>query len=198
MADKIYLIDIDVASSFSEEFINFFTDFLCDVPTAILTAKSSAELPSTWIESARYVFASDANEVYVNNKLRYKNIIELTYEVRKWIQATQLSSVSYLHKVMLTADPYTSASLVREFNELFSEFRAESCTGGFYITDYSDSRRAVPALISSNYSIRFITPIGLLGGVNFGLANSIKARGSVFHVSSEAQLRELLLFLQEK
>ena len=198
MADKLYLVDIDVTTSFSEEFTNFFTDFVCEVPTAILTARSASALPTEWLTHAKYVFASDANEVYVSNKLRYKNIIQLTHEVRKWLESTQLDSVQYLHKVHVKADPYISASRVQEFNELFSDFKATSCTGGFCITDDSDARRVIPALISSNYYIRFITPIGLVGSVNYLLAQAVNTRGSVFHISTEAQLRELLLFLQEK
>lgn len=198
MADKLYLVDIDVATSFSEEFTQFFTDFLYDAPTAILTSATASSLPPAWIQSAKYVFASDCNEVYTDNKLIYKNILMLPTEVQRWIQSKELPYDKALHRVNILADPYSTAALVREFNELFSEFRAQACTNGFYISEPGDSRLSISALISSNYSIRFITPIRAVGKTNYVLANALRGRGTVFHANSETELRELLLFLQEK
>lgn len=198
MADKLYLIDLDVAKSFSEEFTQFFTDFISDEPTAILTSATASSLPPEWIQRAKYIFASDCNEVYANNKLIYKNVLMLTTEVQRWIQSKALPYTKALHRVNMVADPYSTAALVREFNELFSEYQAAACTDGFYISEPGDSRLSISALISSDYRVRFITPIRAVGRDNHALARAISARGTVFHANSETELRELLLFLQEK
>lgn len=198
MDDKLYLIDIDNANSFSEDFNSFFTDFVCSTPTAILTKQHSSALPTVWLNNAAYVFASDGHELYTYGKLRYKNVLIVSQEVQRWVDSKQLPTTRNLYNVSLVADPYTSASLVREFNETFNEFRAACQANGFYISDCSDHRRNIPALISSNYSIRFVTPIALVGATNYALAQAVSKRGTVFHANTESELRELLLFLEEK
>lgn len=192
MDDKLYLIDLYNVKSADENFCAFFTDFMQNHQVGIVTDVSSIELPYQWIQKARYAFCSDGHELYINNRLRYKNVLTYTREVSAWVSATQLPVTNYAHKLHIKADPYNSAALVRSFNELFTEYTAYSCTGGLCISDNSNPRRHIDALISSNYTVSFISHTALLGGVSFELATHCSKRGTVYAVDSYKDLQELL------
>lgn len=197
MDDKLYLIDISNAA-FSEEFNNFFTDFISKHRVAILTSACANQLPTNWLAMAKYVFASDGHECYIDSKLVYKNILMPSRELLAWVNSKQLAVTKCINYIKITSDPYTSASLVREFNSMFGEYRAYSCSDGFKIGTLRNTRSTLAALISSSYALVFITPTGLLGYANAELANSVMKRGACYHATNELEIKQLLLSLLEK
>lgn len=197
MDDKLYLIDTS-RLTLSTAFVSFIEAFATNNAVGIVTSDSASALPPSWIQLCKYIFASDGHECYVSNKLRYKNVLLLSTEVKRWIQASALPYASTVGSVLVTADPYISAERVRAFNELFSEYYAESCSGGFYISTIRDPRKAIPALISSNYHITFITSLADLGNANYQLAQGVMQRGRCYYMSNESDMQELLTVLSQE
>ena len=198
MDDKLYLIDESSIDSINEEFEQFFIDFIIDNAVAIITDKPASAVPDSWITHCKYIFASDGNEIYINSKLRYQYSLVLRPEVEKWISAVNHPvsiSNSFVH---IFCDPYASASLVREFNELFAEYSAVSCTGGFRITFASHSRRHCAHIIDPSYAIRVIAPNASYGSCNFELVQTLGKRANSFYSSKTTELHELLQYLLEK
>jgi hypothetical protein len=195
MDDKLYLIDLYNIESADKNFCAFLTSFMQKYSVGIVTDVSGSDIPSEWLQYSKYVFCSDGQELYVNSRLRYKNILNYPREVSDWVRSTELPVTYHAHKLHLSANPYTSASFVRNFNELFTEFRAKSCKNGFVISDTSDPRRHIAALISSNYAITFVSFTALLGGNSYDLAVAISRIGSVYAVDSYKGLQHLLLAL---
>jgi hypothetical protein len=198
METNLYLMDLSITDCYVQEFYVFFTDFIANNAVALLTEDSYTDIPLAWTKAAKYVFASGGNELYINNKLRYKYAVTLTKEVEAWIQSKNIQPQHALHKVFFETDSYVSALLVQEFNELFNEFTAQINKHGFAITDKTNARKHIEALISSNYNIIFVSDINSIGTNNFELANSILNRGCVYGCDSSAQLMQLLTSLQEK
>lgn len=198
MDDKLYLIDESAIDYISEEFHQFFTDFMSDNAVAIITDKPASAIADSWIMRCKYIFASDGNEVFINGKLRYCSNLVLTPEAEKWIASTTHIANISIASVHVFCDPYASAALVREFNELFAEFRAHSCSGGFRITTANHSRRHCVPIIDPNYAIRIIATVGSYGGSNFELVNALRGRATTFYASKTSELHELLQYFLEK
>lgn len=198
MDDKLYLIDIDCTEHFSEEFNNFFANFIEDQSVAVLTAHPACNLHEYVVKRATYVFSANGNEIYKGGKLLYKNVISFNAETHRWVDSLNLPQHRTVDAIHVSADPYVSASLVRQYNELHTEYRAQSCAGGFCIIHPADYRLPINAVISENYRIRFIAPAHTYGSTNYALALAISKRGSCFNADSESHLRELLLYLSEK
>lgn len=198
MDDKLYLIDKATINGISEEFHQFFTDFIIDNAVAIITDKPASAIPDRWIMHCKYVFASDGNEVFINGKLRYCSSLVLTPEAEKWVASLDHTSTTSNAHVHVFCDPYASASLVREFNELFAEFRAHSCIGGFRITNANHDRRHCAPIIDPNYAIRIIAPVSSYGGSNFELVKALSKRATTFYASKTTELHELLQYFLEK
>lgn len=198
MADKLYLIDKASIDSLSEEFIEFFTDFITDNDVAIITDKSSDVIPEDWIKRCRYIFASDGQEIYINGKLRYRSELLLSPEAKKWIASLDHQSFTDYAYAHVLCDPYASAPLVREFNELFDEFRASACSGGFRITSSNHSRITCAIIIDPRYTVWTIAPIASYGGSNFELVQALYKRPVSFYASKTTELHELLQYFLEK
>lgn len=198
MDDKLYLIDKSTINGVSEEFHQFFTDFIIDNAVAIITDKRSSDLPDSWIMHCKYIFASDGNEVFINGKLRYRSDLLLSIEAEKWISSLPHPTERSVASVRVSCDPYISASLVREFNELFAEFCAHSCSGGFRIVSANHNRRHCAHIIDPNYAIRVIAPVSSYGGSNFELVKALSKRATTFYASKTTELHELLQYFLEK
>jgi hypothetical protein len=198
MDDKLYLIDKSSIDGISEEFHQFFTDFIIDNAVAIITDKPGNALPDSWITQCKYIFASDGNEVYINGKLRYRSDLLLSIEAEKWVSSLPHPTEHSIAAVRVSCDPYISASLVREFNELFAEFRAYSCIGGFRIVSANHNRRHCAHIIDPNYAIRVIAPTASYGGSNFELVKALSKRATTFYASKTTELHELLQYFLEK
>lgn len=197
MDAKLYLIDTS-SITLSPAFVSFIEAFATNNAVGIVTSDSASALPPRWIQLCRYIFASDGHDFYISNKLRYKNVLILSAEVKSWLRASDLTHTLAIGSILVAADPYISAERVRAFNELFSEYYAEACVGGFRISTIRDPRKAIPALISSNYHITFITSIANLGHSNYNLAKSVMQRGRCYYSSSEADTQELLTILSQE
>jgi hypothetical protein len=198
MDDKLYLLDIDRLKYFSEEFNAFFANFIEDEPVAVLTARSSCDVPEYVVKRATYFFGANGNEIYKQGKLLYKNVIAFNTETHRWVDSLNLPQHRTVDAIHVSADPYVSAKLVREYNELQTEYRAQICASGLCITHPADYRLPINAIIPDSYRIRFIAPATTFGGTNYALALAISKRGSCFNADSESSLRELLLYLSEK
>jgi hypothetical protein len=196
MDDKLYLVDISVINN--ETFNSFFELFMQQHAVGIVTSHPAAALPALWVQRCKYIFASDGHECYVSNKLRYKHVLGLSKEALSWIRSKNVQTTNKFGSVHVSCDPYSSAQLVREFNELFGEYYAEACTNGFSISTKGNPRIHIAALISSNYSIRFITSLRELGYANFDLAEAVMQRGRCFYASSESDIEQLLTVLSEE
>jgi hypothetical protein len=198
MEDKLYLVDIDCTENFSEEFNQFFANFIEEQNVAVLTSHPACNLSTHTVERATYLFSANGNEIYKQGKLLYKNVIAFTAETHRWVDSLNLPQSRTIDAIHVSADPYVSANLVRQYNELHTEYRAQSCAGGFCIIHPADYRLPINAVISENYRIRFIAPTHTYGSTNYALALAISKRGSCFNADSESHLRELLLHLSEK
>lgn len=198
MVDKLYLIDIDCTEHFSEEFNQFFANFIEEHSVAVLTAHPACDLHEYVVKRATYVFSANGNEIYKGGKLLYKNVISFNAETHRWVDSLNLPQHRTVDAIHVSADPYVSANLVRQYNELHTEYRAQSCAGGFCITHPADYRLAINAIIPDHYWVRFIAPTHTYGGTNYALALAMSRRGSCFNADREATLREMLLYLSEK
>lgn len=199
MDDKLYLIDLEcVGTDYSIEFYDFFVNFIEEQPVALLTSYPSSNLSKHILDRAAYVFSANGNEIYKQGKLLYKNVISFNAETHRWVDSLNLPQHRTVDAIHVSADPYVSATLVREYNELQTEYRAQSCAGGFCIIHPADYRLPINAIIPDSYRIRFIAPLSTYGSTNYALALAISKRGSCFNADSESILRELLLYLSEK
>lgn len=198
MDDNLYLIDIDCTENFSEEFGHFFANFIEEQKVAILTAQPAANLHEHTLKHATYVFSANGNEMYNYGKLLYKNVIAFNAETHRWVDSLNLPQHRTIDAIHIEADPYISATLVREYNELHTEYRAQSCAGGFCITHPADYRLPINSIIPYSYRVKFVAPTHTYGSTNHALALAISTRGTCFNADSESTLRELLLYLSEK
>jgi hypothetical protein len=198
MDDKLYLIDIDCTDNFSKEFYDFFANFVEEQQVAVLTSQPASNLYEHIVKRATYIFSANGNEIYKGGKLLYKNVISFNAETHRWVDSLNLPQSRTIDAIHVSVDPYASANLVRQYNELQTEYRAQSCAGGFCIIHPADYRLPINAIIPDSYRIRFVAPTRTYGSTNYALALAISKRGSCFNADSEASLRELLLYLSEK
>lgn len=195
MTNTLYLLDL---YSIQNADVDFLTDFMRNQAVGVITDACSDEIPQEWLKHAVYVFSCDGYELYIKSVLRYKYTVTYTPEVNNWLNSLDLPITKYTHKIFISCDPYTSTQLVRNFNELFSEFRAYSCKDGLYVSDTSNPKKHITSLISSDYDIALVTSNCALGGSSFDLAASVSKQGCVYAISNFSDLQQLLLELLKK
>ena len=198
MADEIFLVDIDAINEYSEEFNQFFAEFVQTHTTALVSSLSSESIPATLLKHSKYVFSANGHEFYSYGKLLYKNVTQFSEETNRWVSSLKLKTDRALDHIFVYCDPYTAAQLCIDYNLLATDYVAISCKNGFKLRLPDNPRTAINTLIPSQYRIKFLAPISSFGGDNYKLATAIGSRGTFFNADNESHLRELLLYLSEK
>lgn len=197
MDSILYVIDIS-RFSITNNFKEFMLSFASTHSVALISSQTASSIDSTLLYACKYIFASDGDEFYVNGELKYRNILVLSAEVQRWINSLDMLYTVNINNVHIQCDPYVSAQLVREFNNLFDDYKALSCANGLFISTGNNARRHIISLIDEEYIPKLITSSADLGNANAELATAISQRGSCFYATDAADVQELLLVLSQE